>query len=241
MNARADRVLDRILQGLDVPKDTVTGLANVKYSNAVQIDESLYKAHIEPMLLLLADAFTAVYLRPALLEDGWSQAEVQKITVWYDASAVATRNDRASDADSGYEKGVISAQAWRRAHGFTDQDAPTGKEIGVRMVVEKGGIDPMLTEAILPVIAPDLIDAARGANQAQSAAPIPGEAMNILNGGQGAPAAVGEETVPDLAQPSDGPPVDPTQQTVGDVMPTPEEPVGSGDDAPPFPLAEPGA
>ena len=36
---RADRVLERILQGLDVPKDVVTGLANVKYSNALQIDE----------------------------------------------------------------------------------------------------------------------------------------------------------------------------------------------------------
>src|SRR5690606_40504721 len=80
---RADRVLDRILQGLDVPKDTVTGLANVKYSNAVQIDESLYKAHIEPMLLLLADAFTVVYLRPALIKDGWSQADVSRVAVWY--------------------------------------------------------------------------------------------------------------------------------------------------------------
>ena len=38
---RSDRVLERILQGLDVPKDIVTGLANVKYSNALQIDESL--------------------------------------------------------------------------------------------------------------------------------------------------------------------------------------------------------
>ena len=39
---RSDRVLERILQGLDVPKDVVTGLANVKYSNALQIDETLY-------------------------------------------------------------------------------------------------------------------------------------------------------------------------------------------------------
>ena len=31
---RADRALDRIMQGIDVPKDVVTGLANVKYSNA---------------------------------------------------------------------------------------------------------------------------------------------------------------------------------------------------------------
>ena len=37
---RADRVLDRILQGLDLPKDIVSGLANVRYSNAIDIEEA---------------------------------------------------------------------------------------------------------------------------------------------------------------------------------------------------------
>lgn len=236
MVARADRVLDRILQGLDVPKDTVTGLANVKYSNAVQIDESLYKAHIEPMLLLLADAFTAVYLRPSLIKDGWSQADVNRIAVWYDASAVATRNDRAADADSGYEKMAISGETWRRAHGFADQDAPTGKELVLRMLLEKGGLDPALTEALLRVLAPDVIDAARGANQANSVAPIPGDAMDILNGAPGAAPGVTPTGAPDVAQPDGAPPVDPMEGA----LPVPEEPVAPGDDAPPFPLAEPG-
>ena len=226
MQARSDRVLERILQGLDVPKDTVTGLANVKYNNAVQIDESLYKAHIEPMLLLLSDAFTTMYLRPMLVAEGWTREEVRRVTVWYDASAVATRNDRAADADSGYEKGAISGEAWRRAHGFGDQDAPSGKEVLLRMLVDKGGLDPQLTEALLRVIAPDVIDAARGANQANSVAPIPGEAADILNGG----TAPGVPTDP-MAAPAPG----------AEAVPTPEAPVAPGDDAPPFPLAEPGA
>lgn len=235
MVARADRVLERILQGLDVPKDTVTGLANVKYNNAVQIDESLYKAHIEPMLLLLADAFTVMYLRPMLIRDGWTAAEVSKIAIWYDASAVATRNDRAADADSGYEKGTISANAWRRAHGFADQDAPTGKELVIRMMMEKGGIDPALTEALLRVVAPEVIEAARGAGQAGAVAPVPGEVNDILSGETGAvPGA--DPTTPDLAQPTDAPPVDPMSSP----LPEPEAPVAPGDDAPPFPLAEPG-
>jgi hypothetical protein len=42
----AKRSLDRILAGIDVPKDMVTGLSDVKYSNAVIIDDSLYRAHI---------------------------------------------------------------------------------------------------------------------------------------------------------------------------------------------------
>lgn len=232
MVARADRVLDRILQGLDVPKDTVTGLANVKYSNAVQIDESLYKAHIEPMLLLLADSLTVMYLRPALVEAGWSQADVSRVAVWYDASAVATRNDRAADADSGYDKGAISGETWRRAHGFAEQDAPTGKELVLRMLQDKGVMEPQLVEALLRVLAPDVIDAARGVNQENSVAPVPQEAMDILGG----EAPQGEPTAPDMSQPS-GAPEDP--------MGAPTEPqageeVAPGADAPPFPLAEPG-
>jgi hypothetical protein len=48
--ARADRVLERILQGIDLPKDMVTGLAQVKYSNALVISDSLYSAHIHDAL-----------------------------------------------------------------------------------------------------------------------------------------------------------------------------------------------
>lgn len=219
MIKRADRVLERIMQGLDVPKDTVTGVANVKYSNALQIDESLYKAHIEPMLLLLSDAFTVMYLRPMLLDLNFPKSEVDKIVVWYDPSAVATRNDRAADADSGFEKGAISYEAWRKAHGFSDTDAPTQTEALTRLVLDRGTITPELTEAILAIISPEMMSAARTATQATSVAPIPDAANQILNGQPGAP-------------------VDPTAAAP---LPTDAAPdVAPGEDAPPFPLAEPG-
>jgi len=158
---RADRVLERILQGLDVPKDVVTGLANVKYSNALQIDEALYKAHIEPLMLLIADALTIVYLRPYLVAQGYNEADVEKIVVWYDPSAVSTRNDRAADADAGYDRGVISQQTWRRAHGFSDADAPTANEFALRMLNEKGVITPELTETFLAAFAPEVMNEVR--------------------------------------------------------------------------------
>ncbi len=158
---RADRVLERILQGLDVPKDVVTGLANVKYSNALQIDESLYKAHIEPLMLLIADALTIVYLRPYLEAQGYNAADVEKIVVWYDPSAVSTRNDRATDADAGYDRGIVSQQAWRRAHGFSEADAPTSNEFALRMLYEKGVITPELTETFLAAFAPDVMNEVR--------------------------------------------------------------------------------
>ena len=105
------------MQGLDVPKDIVTGLANVKYSNAMQIDESLYKAHIEPLMLLIVDALTVMYLRPYLIANGYSPEEVKDVCVWYDPSLVATRNDRAADADMGFDKLAISWSSSPRPYG----------------------------------------------------------------------------------------------------------------------------
>ena len=191
---RADRVLERILQGLDVPKDIVTGLANVKYSNALQIDESLYKAHIEPLMLLISDALTVVYLRPYLLSAGFDPAVVERVCIWYDPSQVATRNDRAADADAGFDRMAVSMDTWRRAHGFTETDAPEPTELALRLLVEKGSITPELTEAMLGAVAPEIIKAARMASQAESIAPIPPELERLLKGPQPATEETPTET-----------------------------------------------
>jgi hypothetical protein len=209
---RSDRVLERIMQGLDVPKDIVSGMANVKYSNALQIDESLYKAHIEPLMLLIVDALTVVYLRPSLLAQGYPETEVSRLTVWYDPSAVSTRNDRATDADAGFDRGAISYDTWRRAHGFSDQDAPTPNEVALRMLQERGVITPELTEALLGVVAPEVMEAVRGASQATSAGPIPPEVEQILQqaaspGGAPAPGAAEEPAAPEAPEaPAEQPP-----------------------------------
>ena len=214
---RADRVLERILQGIDVPKDVVTGLANVKYSNALQIDEALYKAHIEPLMLLLADAITVVYLRPYLKAIGYAPADVDRLVVWYDPSAVSTRNDRAADADAGFDKMAVSYEAWRNAHGFSESDAPTPNEVALRMMMERGSITPELTEAILKSFAPEIINAASAQQQSESVGPITPEIAEALN-------------------PDSAPAEAPAEEATEPITPSaaPEE-----DTAPPVPLAEP--
>lgn len=194
---RADRVLDRILQGLDIPKDIVTGLASVKYSNAIQIDETLYKAHIEPLLLLIVDALTTAYFRPALRAQKFDEADVQRMTIWYDPSAIATRNDRAEDADRGYEKGLISGSAWRRAHGYSDSDAPGEAEFVLRLLKEKGALTPEITEALLPTFAPEVMDIVRQNQQSSSVAPVPAEVTRAL---QSTPEADATESTPEDEQ-----------------------------------------
>ena len=193
---RADRVLERILQGLDVPKDVVTGLANVKYSNALQIDEALYKAHIEPLMLIIVDALTVMYLRPALLSAGFREEDVKRVCLWYDPSQVATRNDRAADADSGFDRMAVSFDAWRRAHGFASSDAPESKELALRLLIEKGSISPELTEQMIGAISPELMNKLREVQQAQSVAPVPPEIEQILEQAAQQPPATPEQVTP---------------------------------------------
>ena len=197
---RADRVLERILQGLDVPKDVVTGLANVKYSNALQIDEALYKAHIEPLMLIIVDALTVMYLRPALLSAGFREEDVKRVCLWYDPSQVATRNDRAADADSGFDRMAVSFDTWRRAHGFSTADAPDPKEIALRLLIEKGSVSPELTQQMINSISPEIMNKIREVQQAESVAPVPPEIEQILNQAAGAPSPAPETETPTPTQ-----------------------------------------
>jgi hypothetical protein len=168
-------------------------------------------------MLLIADALTVVYLRPYLVANGFSQTEADRVVVWYDPSQVATRNDRAMDADAGFDKMAVSYETWRRAHGFSEAEAPDPTELALRLIIEKGMITPELTEAMIGAVAPDVMEKIRGAAQAGNPAPIP-DALNQLL--QGAPISPGatpegapvEEAPPGLAEPIPAPaPEQPTE------------------------------
>lgn len=196
---RADRLLERILQGLDVPKEVVTGLQNLKYSNAIVLDQALYKAHVEPLALLICDSITSMWLRPALRELGFPEDQVRRMAVWYDPSEVVMQPDKSDDADQGYDRYLLSGSSWRRAHGFSDADAPDGEELAYRMLVDKGQILPETAEMLLTRFAPDVM-AAVSAQSAPSS--LPPEVQQAL----GIPAAPPAAPAPPSAPPAPGQP-----------------------------------
>jgi hypothetical protein len=184
-------------------------------------------------MLLIADALTVVYLRPYLLANGFTEPEVDRIVVWYDPSQVATRNDRAADADMGFDKMAVSYETWRRAHGFSEAEAPSPTEVALRLLVEKGMITPELTEAMLGVVAPDVMEKIRGAAQAaQPTPPVPG-LDQMLQGGE--PPAGGEAPAPEATPPGLAEPTAPAEEAPAEAGPPPITP---GEAAPPG-LAEP--
>jgi hypothetical protein len=192
-----DRTLERIMQGLDIPKDVVAGLSNVRYSNAIIIDDNLYRSHIEPLVLLATDALTSVYLRPNLIRstdptpDALANPDhlINRIVVWADTSAVVTRPDRSAAANEGFDKRILSADAWRDARGFSDADAPSPEELLQRIVLDRGQIPPDLVQTLLELVAPAFFNEL----QAGTAEALPPEVSDLLlpNGGQPQPRPSG--------------------------------------------------
>lgn len=205
LTVRAERALERILQGIDLPKDIVTGLANIKYSNAVQIEESMYTAHIEPLVLMLCDAFREVYLVPALEKMGVPPEDIDKIVIWYDPAAIMTAPDKSNAANIGFDKMALSWEAWRRSNGFADTDAPTPKEVAQRLAIQRGQLSEQITEALFRTMFPEILDAARAQAIANSPSPLGQNVQDMLAGRQSPPEAPG---APAGGTPPAQPPVD---------------------------------
>lgn len=171
---RLDKVLDRILNGLNIPKEPISGLDQVRYANADRVNENMYKMHVEPLAVMFCDNLTLAYLRvrvkakfPQLSDDA-----LRRLVTWYDPNEVVIHSDPAESADSGYDKHLLSGAAWRRAHGYSDADAPSQREIATRMLIESLGrnLPPNVQDQILRASLPQLF----GENT-PSDAPLPAQ------------------------------------------------------------------
>ena len=191
---RANKALDRILAGLDIPMDVAKGLSGVKYSNAILIEEQLYKAHIEPMILLIVDQLTVGFLRPALRAQGVPEDLVQRATIWYDPSAITAKPSKAEAAVTLYDKKAISLQALRRANGFSESDAPSDLERVQRLAEERAVLSDALSESLLDTMVPEEVKEQARQQQLATSDPASANALNQALGGD--PAAAGAPAAP---------------------------------------------
>jgi hypothetical protein len=200
LNERAEKLLDRILGGLDIPKDVASGMSSVKYSNAIIIEEQLYKAHIEPLILLIVDCLTIGFLRPALRKQGFPEEIVNRAVVWYDPSAISAKPSKAEAAVTLYGLKLISGEAVLRANGFTPADAPSELERVQRMAEERAIITDAMSETLLNTLIPeDLRNEARQQALANSD-PASANALQTALGGE--PAALEPGQASDTIEPT---------------------------------------
>lgn len=130
---RAEAV-QRFAQGIDLPVEIVLGHAGTTFANAVQIDDSLFKSHIEPLLEIIAESLTVGFFTPALLSLGIKDSP---LVVTYDSTELVARPNRSADAVLAWDRNVLSNASLRSAMGFADSDAPTDQEMEERIRIKQ--------------------------------------------------------------------------------------------------------
>lgn len=178
--AAGERALERVLRGIDVPKDIVQGLADIKFSNGLIIDDNLYRAHIEPLVMLICDSLNEAYYQPALRKAGVPEHLIDKFVLWYDPSAVITRPDKSQAANEGHDRLLLSDAAWRQARGFSEQAAPDEDEVIRRLARDKSQVPPEMAPQLFEALAPKFFAKARQAGREQAG--VPPEVSEILDG-----------------------------------------------------------
>lgn len=123
-----DELIRRIANGLDLPAQVLLGLADVNHWTAWAVDDQTFSAHLEPLLVLICWALTTAYLRPALEASSNFHGDPNEYVIWYDATAIVKRPNQAEDANDVFDRGELSGESLRRAHGFTEDDAPTDED-----------------------------------------------------------------------------------------------------------------
>lgn len=117
-----------ILQSLNFPVESVTGVADLNHWNAWQVWGSQFPLYTEPTVQLAVHGLTTAFLRPMLLESEVDAAAVNNLMIWYDASALMIRPNEVKDTFSAARLGAIGYKMIRDAVGAGDDDAPTPEE-----------------------------------------------------------------------------------------------------------------
>ncbi len=179
LEQRINARINRIARGLNLPVEVVMGHQATTYANAEQVDQDTFEDHLEPRCALLVEALTIGFLRPNLIDAGYPADEVARVVVAYDASALVAQPDVDANAVDAHEKGTISDAAYRRARGFTEDDAPDPVELLIRSGLRRGTLSPVLTVALIQAIAAE----------AGVVLPTADELAATPQGGAGAPPA----------------------------------------------------
>ena len=133
MELRAE-LRDNIAKGNDLPPEVQQGMGSGSHWATWAVSDSSYQDHIVPDARDFVSALTSVYLRPLLRDwnaaNGrrFSEADIRRLYVDGDGSAVVSRPNRSEDARQLHDRLAISDASLRRDSGADDSDIPDDDE-----------------------------------------------------------------------------------------------------------------
>jgi hypothetical protein len=166
-DARLEKLIERMANGVDLPAEILTGMADVNHWTAWLIDDQTYRAHVQPDAVEFVNALTLGLWRPLLLADGADPALVAQSCVWFDPTELVTDPDATDKVIKGVELGLIGDTPARGRLGWDESEAPTPEDIERRVVlkgrvqeqVPAGALPPGVTEGVPTGTAPTGADA----------------------------------------------------------------------------------
>lgn len=142
--------IGRFAGGADLPGEVITGTAQANHWSAWQLEESSIKLHVEPLVAVICDALTQEYLWPTLTALG--DPDPTRWVVWYSSAELVQRPNRSTEAQSLYDKGVLSREAVLRENGFSPDDSPDQDELEQWMATRLALSNPELMSSLMPII-----------------------------------------------------------------------------------------
>ncbi|WAB09185.1 portal protein [Gordonia phage LittleMunchkin] len=101
----------RLAMGLDVTPERLLGLgSNSNHWSAWQIGDDDVRLHISPPVETICQALYAQAMKPLLEGEG---IDPTKFILWYDASALTADPDLTDEATAAFDRGAITAEAYR--------------------------------------------------------------------------------------------------------------------------------
>jgi hypothetical protein len=131
-----EELIGIIATSFDLPKEVIMGVADLNHWSAWQVDDSVWRSHVEPHVIGVCDSLSGAYLRPYLAAAGIEDFWVQRMVFHYDPTELVTPPDLGASAQEAYVAMAISAKAYRDAKGFSDDDAPSMQELETRRVMD---------------------------------------------------------------------------------------------------------
>lgn len=121
----AEMALRKLALGMDVPPEIILGMADVNHWTGWLLNRQAVDLHVKPELSLICHALTEAFLAPMLLEAG---IDPDGYVLAANTQDLTDQSTTIEEAQTLYDKGLISREALLRERGFGESDYPTTKE-----------------------------------------------------------------------------------------------------------------
>lgn len=141
----------RLAMGLDVTPERLLGLgSNANHWSAWQIGDDDVRLHISPPMETVCQAIYVSVIRPALISEG---IDPDKYILWYDASALTADPDLTDEATNAFDRGAITAEAYRDFLGLGDAGYDFATMEGwQRWATDRVSQKPELLTSLMPLL-----------------------------------------------------------------------------------------